>query len=133
MKWQPIETAPRQERLVGCVEGIECPFEMWFNKASNCFEANTFEEPPAPTHWLAMPDKPRCGDEPQWTAKEGTPQTGFYLAVDPALRRPVVACWAPKKRAFVAPHGIGDEELERFLALPPVPGTKAATQPALID
>ncbi len=62
--WQPIETAPKNERMLLFFDKIyKVPFIGWYNHPSKEFEIVDFfkdkkEQYAAPTHWHALPENP---------------------------------------------------------------------------
>jgi hypothetical protein len=63
MEWQSIETAPRDELLLGA-EGDMIRLVMWENtswvQVGATIEKGWFE----PTHWMPLPDPPKPLDKP---------------------------------------------------------------------
>ena len=66
MKWQPIETAPKNSYVLLCLGGICCAIgclaktfdgEMWVNDDGT--ERTHFEL--KPTHWMPLPEVPLAG------------------------------------------------------------------------
>ncbi len=58
MKWQPIETAPRDNRDVLIFNGDYVSIG-WFNKGFKqwCYQ-DTYQQIIRPTHWMPLPKPP---------------------------------------------------------------------------
>ena len=66
MKWQPIETAPKETRVLGWCpsEGISFPTIMAvvMDEVTNEWWPDTWESldsPIQPTHWMPLPETPK--------------------------------------------------------------------------
>lgn len=57
--WQPIETAPKDRRILGFDPHLKRPFVMIWNVPGQCFAADgTAFEDETPTHWMPLPPTP---------------------------------------------------------------------------
>lgn len=69
LKWSPIETAPKTERILLCLGGEDVVIGSWNARA---FDGPRWEddglEPSLfifqPTHWMPLPALPNVGGEP---------------------------------------------------------------------
>lgn len=57
MDWQPIETAPKDDHIIGYWECYKRPCVMWGNHADQAFESWA-DRKETPSHWMPIPSPP---------------------------------------------------------------------------
>ncbi len=92
MKWQPIETAPKDQHILEYRPTSYHPIGIssWTKTARGLQfwarwsgETQVWNIENAPTHWMPLPDLPTSTDEPTGTADDLIPDAIRKLAADP--------------------------------------------------
>jgi hypothetical protein len=55
--WQPIETAPKDQHIIGYWDIYTRPSVMWWNFRGVCFESD-MDKNEHPSHWMPLPSLP---------------------------------------------------------------------------
>lgn len=117
MSWNALESAPKDEYLLGYSAKTKRPFVMIWNVPSERFITSSGADVVTPTYFMRLPGVPPAHPE-GWLPLDQAPRSGYCLGYDRALKRPFVMSWHPSMQTFVVSDGLGDEEPELCMLLP---------------